>query len=191
MSDKIKDFIAQAHTDGLYLPTRTIFLTGEVNVDMYETCIKNLHGLDNSSQETVTIYLNSEGGSVRQGFAIYNAIRAMKSMVRGVVFGECSSAASMILQSFDERILAPNSEVMIHIGQESYGEDHPQNVQNWVDRNKDVSEDMKKIYLEKIKEKKKRFTKKNFEDLWQFDKILNPKEAVELGLADLILEGSL
>lgn len=190
MSEKIKDYIAQAHSEDLYLPTRTIFLSGEVNLDMYETCIKNLHALD-TSPETVTIYLNSHGGSVRQGFAIYNAIRAMKSMVRCVVWGEASSAASMILQAADDRVLAPDAELMIHIGQEAYGEDHPQNIRNWVDRNAVVAERMKEVYLSKIKQKKKRFTKKDFEDLWQFDKILSPKDAVKLGLADLILDGSL
>lgn len=190
MTNKIKEYAEQAHSYGLYHPTRTIFLTGEVNVDMYELCIKNLHILD-TEPETVTIYLNSEGGDVTQGFAIYNAIRAMKSMVRTIVWGEASSIASMILQASDDRVLAPDAEMMIHIGEEGYGQNHPKIIDSWYKRNKEVAERMKTIYLEKIKHKKKRFTKQKFEELWQFDKILTPKEAVELGLADKILEGSI
>lgn len=187
---KIKDFAELAHNNSVYLPTRTIFLTGEVDIDMYELAIKNLHILD-TQPETVTIYLNSEGGSVTQAFAIYNAIRAMKSMVRIVAWGEVSSAASMILQGGDDRIMAPDCEMMVHIGEEGYAQNHPAIIDNWYKHNKKIGEKMKQVYLEKIRHKKPRYTKAKFEELWQFDKILSPKEAVELGLADKILEGSL
>ncbi len=187
---KINNFSDQAHTTGLYLPTRTMFLTGEVGIEMYENVITNLHILD-TQPGTVKIYINSGGGDVTQAWAIYDAIRAMKCMVRCVVFGEASSAASLILQAGDDRILTPNSEMMIHVGEEGYEQNHPKNVENWFMRSREVEEKMKDVYLKRIKEKKPRFTKKKFEELWMFDKILKPKESVALGLADKILEGSL
>lgn len=188
---KQKDFIDQLHSTGLYLPTRTLFLTGEVNLEMYESCIYNLHILDTNPQETATIYLNSEGGCVTQAFAIYDAIRAMKSMVRGILWGESSSSASMITQAFDERIMSPNSEMLIHIGEEEYAQNHPKNIENQYKNSRKVEERMKQIYLQKIKEKKPRYTKAKFEELWQFDKTLTPKECKDLGLIDMILDTSL
>lgn len=185
-----KDFVSTAHTDDVYLPSRTIFLTGDVDIDMYEKCIKNLHALDTQT-ETVTIYLNSGGGDVTQAFAIYNAIRAMKSMVRIVAWGECSSAASLIFQAGDDRLMAPDVEFMIHIGEEGYGQNHPNNIERWYEQSKHVKERMIQTYLKKIKEKKPRFTRAKFEELWTFDKILKPEEVIKLGLADRIVEGSL
>lgn len=185
---KIKDHLSDFQDNNIYIPSRTITITGEVDADMYLNVIKNLHALD-QTDGTVTIYLNSEGGSVVDGLAIYDAIRAMKNYVRIYVWGEASSAASFILQAGDERVVAPNAHIMVHYGTETLGPDNPQSVERWAKRNKELAEVMENIYLEKIKEKKPRFTKKKLTDMLTFDTILSGKQAVELGLADKVLDG--
>ncbi len=184
MSKAIKENLDLLHSSNVYLPTRTIFLTGEINENTYEGTVKNLHALD-TEPETVTIYLNSEGGEVDAGFAIYSAIKAMKSMVRCVVWGQASSMASVILQACDERILLPHSFVMIHEGSDATLS-APRDVQKqWAKFSDFQMKQVEDIYLEKIKDRK-RFSRKKLQQLLKTDTILTAEQAVKLGLADII-----
>ena len=184
MSKAIKENLDLLHSSNIYLPTRTIFLTGEINETTYEETIKNLHALD-TEPETVTIYLNSEGGEVDSGFALYNAIKAMKSLVRCIVWGQASSIASIILQACDERILLPNTYVMIHAGKDGTM-DAPRDIQKQWAKFSDVQMKwMEDIYLEKIKTKRS-CSRKRLQEMLKTDTILTSEQAVKLGLADMI-----
>ena len=77
---KIKDYLDTLHATDVYLPTRTVFLTGDITEKLYDSTIKNLHALD-TEPETVTVYINSEGGEVDSGFGIYNSVKGMKSFM--------------------------------------------------------------------------------------------------------------
>lgn len=184
MSKAIKENLDLLHSSNIYLPTRTIFLTGEINEGTYEETIKNLHALD-TEPETVTIYLNSGGGEVDAGFAIYSAIKAMKSLVRCVVWGQASSMASVILQGCDERILLPHSYVMIHEGSDATL-NAPRDIQKqWAKFSDLQMKQVEDIYLEKIKSKRS-FSRKRLQEMLKTDTILTAQEAVKLGLADMI-----
>jgi ATP-dependent Clp protease protease subunit len=187
VSEKIKEFTDLFHSNGVYLPTRSITITGSIDEDQYETVLKNLHALD-SKEGTINIFINSEGGDVEQGLAIYDAIKGCKNFVRGMVYGTASSAASFILQACDERLMAPHAYLMVHIGEESSPSDHPKNKERWDKHQKELGKQMEDIYLVKIKHKKKRFTRKQLQDLLEYDTILYAKDAIELGLADRVEE---
>jgi len=186
MSDKVKNQIELFHSNNISIESRSILLSGEVDLDMFQEFFKNFHVL-NSTEGTITIYINSEGGDLDQGKAIYDIIKSSKSYVRGVVYGEASSAASLILQACDERAMSKNSYIMIHIGQEG-NSGHPDNRARWEAKYKLDSEWMMKVYLEKIKEKKPRFTKNKLTEMLRFDTILSAKEAIDLGLLDRVEE---
>lgn len=175
------------HNHDVYFPKRAIVATGEVNLAMYNLILKNLMILDRGGQ-TITILLNSEGGDITSCRGIYSAIRECKDYVRIIVYGEANSAASIILQAADERIMMPDSEMMIHLGEETYPSDHPRNIDSLHTHFRRSERWMKKIYLEKIKNKKPRFTKEKLEELLRFDKHLTPRQALDLGLIDLIGE---
>lgn len=186
---KIKDHIDTLHSTDVYLPTRTIFLTGDISEKTYESTIKNLHALDNDGADTVTIYINSDGGNVMEGMAIYDAIKAMKCMVRGIVWGQASSIASVIFLACDERIMTPHSAIMIHDGSGTTMPSSPKQTQrNWLKHDDYMDEKVCKIYLDKIKAVKPRFSKNKLQELLSHDTILSAKEAVKLGLADRIEE---
>lgn len=187
MSKEAKDYISQFHDYGIYLPTKTLMLTGEVDQLMLDTCLCNLHILDSSVGE-VTIKLISDGGSVSVARAIYDLIRGMKNLVRIQCYGNISSAATLILQAADRRVMSPNSKMMLHLGYEGVAFDHPRTAERTYKENRAEEEWMYKVYLERIKEKKKRYTRKQLEDLLLFDTYLSPKECVELGLADEVGE---
>lgn len=186
MSDKIKNQIELFHSNNISIESRSILLSGEVGLDMFQEFFKNFHVLD-ATDGSITIYINSEGGDLDQGKAIYDIIKNSKRYVRGVVYGEASSAASLILQACDERTMSENSYIMVHLGEEATG-GHPSNKKRWDKKYEKDTDWMMKVYLEKIKEKKPRFTKNKLTEMLRFDTILSAKEAIDLGLLDRVEE---
>ena len=84
--------------------TRVIYLNGEVDQDMAALAIKGLHILEtSSSSDPATILINSEGGSVVDGLAIYDAIQLAPFQVETRVVGVADSMAAWILQAGDIR----------------------------------------------------------------------------------------
>jgi len=189
MSDKMKGSLETFHDYGVYDYTNTVEIFGDIDKDMCDRTIKNLHMLDNNSGKTITILLKSPGGCVTQGLAIHDAIRYCKNLVRIIGIGGIESMATVILQAGDERLLYKNSYFMIHEGNSTL-EGNQKDITQQQKLHK-IQEDLcNKIYLEKIKNKKPRYTMKKLIDLMDCDRILMANEIVELGLADKIIEGS-
>lgn len=183
----------------VHVATKTIYMgSEEVDIDGNESgtdaamaarMIKALHHLDSATdpEKPITIIMNNLGGDVQHGMAIYDAIKACKSEVIIKVFGHAMSMGSIILQAADKRVMSPNSKVMIHYGTDgAYG--HPKIAQRWMDEAKKYNKWMLELYLEKIREKHPDFTKKQIDKLLDFDTIYSANKAVEMGLADEVLE---
>ena len=187
MSEKIKDYIDQFHDKDVFIPTKTIKLIGDVDDDMLNSALCNLHSLDYTAGE-VTIKLVSDGGSVAVARAIYDLIVNMKNVVSIIAYGEVSSAASIILQAGDERVMSPNSKLMLHAGEESIPSSHPKNSEKLYKQHRIDEAWMEDVYLSRIREKKKRFTRVKLKELLEWDTFMNPKEALEYGLIDAIGE---
>lgn len=184
---KIKEYLEMAHDHNVYLPTRTVWITGTITEDVYEQTCKNLHALD-TEPETVTIYLNSEGGDFNYGMSIYNTIKGMKSYVRCIVWNSAQSIASVILCACDERIIVPTGFLMIHEGSDTSVEGTRSVQQIWAKFEEDQMRDMENIYLEKIKAVDEKYTRKKLQKLLKTDTILKAEEAKRLGLVDRIEE---
>lgn len=187
-----RDDIDRLHDYGIHVPTRTIYIgsenyseDGESGTDflMAERVIKNLHALEATSQEPITIIMNNLGGDVIHGMSIYDAIRDCSSEITIKATGYVMSMGSIIFQAGDERLLSPNAVVMIHHGYDSQS-NHVKTVRNWVEFGKKYDAVLNQIYLEKIREKHSNFSMSKLEKLLDFDTILFAHEAVELGLAD-------
>lgn len=69
------------------------------------------------STSVIDLHINSEGGQVFDGIAIYNAIRNHPAKVTAYVDSLAASAASFIVQGADERVMEPNARMMIHDAQ--------------------------------------------------------------------------
>ena len=182
----MKEHIGETHEHGVCLGTRTVFFFEEINEESARRFVKNLHILDNFREGTITVFLSSEGGDVTHGLSMYDAIRGCKNHVRIVCFGEVASMATLVLQAGDERCMLPNSYLLVHYGEEGISSQHPKNVERVVAHNKELEKVMLDLYMKRIKEKKKRFTKEQLHDLLVFDTMLKPKQAIDLGLADRI-----
>lgn len=182
----LQDNLESFHEHGFHLPSRTIFIGNDAFSDeKTEQIIKNIYCMDRLNQP-ITVIIMSEGGDVYNARGIYDAILGCKNEVTAICYAKVMSSATLILQACDYRFLAPNTKFMVHIGQDSYPEDHPDNIENWYKANKEIRKWMENIYLQKIKEKHPRYTKAKLDKLLQFDTILNSGAAIELGLADKI-----
>lgn len=100
-----------------FLKTRQIVLTGEVNKDLADEIAKELLILDSEdSKSPIYMYIDSPGGDVDAGFAIYDMIRFVSAPVYLVGMGLIASAATLILLAVpkEKRIGLPNSRYLIH-----------------------------------------------------------------------------
>ncbi len=95
---------------------RVLRLTGSIDSQSVERLIQKLEYLDEQSDEDITIYINSPGGVVSDGFALIDAVSRLKSKVIYIVQGNAFSMAAFILASGEKgcRKATANSEIMIH-----------------------------------------------------------------------------
>ncbi len=99
-----------------FLKTRTILLTGEIDKELVERLIRQLLLLESLSADPITILIDSPGGDVDAGFAIFDMIRFVKAPVRIVGMGLVASAAALVLLAVpkESRLGLPNSHYLIH-----------------------------------------------------------------------------
>ena len=99
-----------------FLKTRQILLSGEINKELAEKFNKQLLLLEADSNKPVYVYIDSPGGDVTAGFAIYDMIRFVKCPVVLIGNGLIASAAALILLAVPQnmRVGLPNSEYLIH-----------------------------------------------------------------------------
>lgn len=98
------------------LDTRSVLLTGPVTDEMSQKIIAQLLILDQDSSDPIRVYINSPGGSVDAGFAIYDMMRFVKSPVHSICTGLAASAATVILLGApkEHRYSLPNTRFLIH-----------------------------------------------------------------------------
>lgn len=98
------------------LKDRIIILCGEIDDINSNTIVAQLLYLDSINHDDISIYINSPGGSVTAGMAIYDTMHFIKSDVSTICVGMAASMAAFLLSSGTKgkRCCLPNSEVMIH-----------------------------------------------------------------------------
>ncbi len=99
------------------LKDRIVFLSGEIDDDTANLVVAQLLFLEMENPDAdISLYINSPGGSVTAGMAIYDTMNYIKCNVRTVVIGMAASMAAFLLMAGEKgkRLALPNSEVMIH-----------------------------------------------------------------------------
>jgi ATP-dependent Clp protease protease subunit len=99
------------------LEDRIIFLTGEINDAVADTVVAQLIYLEGKdSSKDISLYINSPGGSVTAGLAIYDTMNYIKCDVSTICIGLAASMGAFLLSSGakGKRFALPNSEIMIH-----------------------------------------------------------------------------
>lgn len=164
---------------------RMVYLDGEIDDDSAKEIISKLLKLDLHNHNDITMYINSPGGSVTSGFAIYDAMNMIKSKVSTVCIGRCASMASVLLVNGakGKRYILPNAEIMIHeVSSFNYGK--VTEMQEKLEHSKSLNQRLWEIIATKSKKSylqiKKEATMK--------DKWYNAQEALKYGFVDKILD---
>ncbi|NLJ46756.1 MAG: ATP-dependent Clp protease proteolytic subunit [Treponema sp.] len=99
-----------------FLKTRTILLSGEVNKETAEKVISRLLLLESQSDEPIRILIDSPGGDVDAGYAVFDMARFVKPQVWMIGMGLVASAGALILLAApkERRVGLPNSHYLIH-----------------------------------------------------------------------------
>ena len=99
------------------LKDRIIFLSGPIHDSMANTVVAQLLFLEmDNPNADISLYINSPGGSVTAGMAIYDTMQYIKAPIRTVCIGMAASMGAFLLMAGEKgkRMALPNSEVMIH-----------------------------------------------------------------------------
>ena len=99
------------------LKDRVVFLRGEVNEALANSIVAQLLFLEMEDPDAdISMYINSPGGSVTDGMAIFDTMRYVKPKIRTVCLGMAASMGAFLLMAGEPgmRLALPNSEVMIH-----------------------------------------------------------------------------
>ncbi len=98
------------------LESRVVHLVGPVDDEMAATITAQLLCLDAQGHEDIYLYINSPGGSVSAGLAIYDTMQYIKSDVATICLGRAASMGAVILSggAKGKRCILPHGEVMIH-----------------------------------------------------------------------------
>lgn len=98
------------------LKERIIFIEGEINDEKANLVVSELLYLDSISNDDINIYINSPGGSITAGMAIYDTMNYIKSDCVTIGIGLCASMAAFLLSSGTrgKRCSLNNTEIMIH-----------------------------------------------------------------------------
>lgn len=113
---KVKSGKAQDLIDTKFLEDRRIFLWGEVDSKTAKHVVEHLLYLDSQSNEEIQFFINSPGGFVTDGFAMYDTMVSLKSPVSTICSGLAASMGSILLSGGTKgrRFIQPLAKVMIH-----------------------------------------------------------------------------
>lgn len=166
------------------LKNRIILLTGEIDDNLASSVVAQLLYLDSINNDDISIYINSPGGSVTAGMAIYDTMNFIKSDVSTICLGMAASMAAFLLSSgaCGKRYILPNAEVMIH---QPLG-----GAQGQATEIKIAAEHILKL-RDKLNNILSKNTKKNLEKIkidTERDNFMDSNQALEYGIVDKIIE---
>lgn len=169
------------------LKERIIFLGGEVNNTMADLIVAQLLFLEaEDPDKDIQIYINSPGGSVTAGFAIYDTMQYIKPNVSTICIGMAASMGAFLLAAGEKgkRFSLPNSDIMIHQplgGTQGQAED----IRIQAERILEIRDRINKILSERTGQpldKIKRDTDRDYH--------LSAEQAVEYGIIDEVIISS-
>ena len=165
------------------LKDRIVFISGEIDDNLANRVIAELLYLDSTGNEDINIYINSPGGSVSAGMAIYDTMNFVKSDVSTTCLGIAASMAAFLLSSGKKgkRYILPNADVMIHQplgGAQGQATD----IKIASDRIIDLRKRLNRILSKNTSQSLKKIEKDT-----ERDNYFSAKEALEYGLVDKII----
>ena len=164
---------------------RIIKISKAIDSEEADKIIDQLLKLDTmKSNKDITLYINSPGGSVSDGMAIYDTMQMIKSDIKTICVGRCSSMAAVLLSggTKGKRFITPNSEIMIHeVSSFNMGKIGELKI------NYEHSNTMNERIIKLLAENTGKTIKQIRKDIQLKDRWFNAEEALRYGLIDKIL----
>jgi ATP-dependent Clp protease protease subunit len=179
------------------LKERVIMLNGPVEDQMANTIVAQLLFLESENpDQDISLFINSPGGAVTAGLAIYDTMQFIKSDVATYVMGQAASMGSFLAQAGakDKRFVLPEARTMIHRVSSgtpgTRGSVHVQELQfedakRSYDESQRINQRLTELYV------RHNTAGKTYEELFEtmkFDTFLGADEAVAYGLADKVID---
>lgn len=165
------------------LKDRIVILNGEINDSLANSIVAQLLYLDSINHNDINIYINSPGGSITSGMAIYDTMNFIESDVSTICIGMAASMAAFLMAAGTKgkRFMLPNAEIMIH---QPLG-----GVQGQATEIKIVAEHILRLKekLNKILSKNTNQDIKTIEKDTERDNYMSSNEALEYGIIDKII----
>lgn len=178
------------------LKDRVVMLDTDVNEHTSSLLVAQLLFLESQGNEDINLFINSPGGSVTAGLAIYDTMQFIRPDVATYVMGQACSMGSFLAQAgaSGKRFVLPEARTMIHRVSSgtpgTRGSVHVQELQfedakRSFEESQRINQRLTELYV------KHNTAGKTYEQLYEamkFDTFLSAKEAVEYGLADKVIE---
>jgi len=178
------------------LKDRVIMLDTDVNEHTSSLLVAQLLFLESQGNEDISLFINSPGGSVTAGLAIYDTMQFIKPNVATYVIGQACSMGSFLAQAGHpgKRFVLPEARTMIHRVSSgppgTRGSVHVQELEfedakRSFEESKRINQRLTELYV------KHNTAGKTYDQLYEamkFDTFLSAAEAVDYGLADKVIE---
>ena len=168
----------------LMFQNREIWLTGDIDESQANNIsCQLLYLAEEAPDKEITMYINSPGGSVSPGLAIYDVMRAIPCQIRTVCFGTAASMAAVLFAAGDRREILRHSEVMIHDPLVGGISGSALSVQDRSERLMAKRKLLCSILAQHTGKELKQIYKATAKDTW-----FGAEEAVKYGLADAVID---
>ena len=179
------------------LKDRIVMLNGPVEDNGANVIVAQLLFLESENpNKDINLYINSPGGAVTAGLAIYDTMQYIKSDVRTIVMGQACSMGSFLAQAGapGKRVVLPESRTMIHrvssgtrgtSGSVYVQELEFEDAKRAIEESKKVNKRLTELY---VKHNTANKTYEEMAETMKFDTFLTAQEAVTWGLADKVVE---
>ena len=167
------------------LKERIIFLTGPVDDNIASLICAQLLFLESENpKKEISFYINSPGGIVWSGLAIYDTMQYISSKIMTICVGQAASAGSLLLTAGDKdmRFSLPNSRIMVHQPSGGY-QGQVTDIEIQTNEIKKTKKRLNEIYAKHTSKKINLI-----EEVMERDRYFSPEEAIKFGLIDKIVE---
>lgn len=192
MSNSVTPNIVKETSNGMFVYTirddmllhREVECFGEINADSANALIRQIRYLARQAPgEEITVYVNSPGGEVAQGLALYDVMRSVGCPIRTVCTGTAASMGAILFAAGHQRDMLPHAKVMIHDPLRASGPcGSALEIKRQSDEILETRETTGKILAQHANKTLEEIYEKTAQDTW-----FTAEEAVAFGLADRII----
>ncbi len=167
------------------LKERIIFLTGPIDDNIASLiCAQILFLESENPKKEISFYINSPGGIVWSGLAIYDTMQYVSSKIMTICIGQAASAGSLLLTAGEKgmRYSLPNSRIMVHQPSGGY-QGQVTDIEIQTNEIKKTKQRLNEIYSKHTGKKISEVS-----TIMERDKYFSPNEAIKFGLIDKVVE---